>query len=95
MNFDYSSNYKNLMAQNAYPNFGKNNVAQQPQKVGGSEQVFAPKHQSEDPKKAGSEASIGEQLSQVRAIGLQKAQGFQNGAGGTNNPDDHKIFTLA
>ncbi len=22
----------------------------------------------------------------------QKAEGFQNGLGGTNNPDDHKIF---
>ncbi len=24
-----------------------------------------------------------------------KAQGFQNGLGGTNNPDDHKIFFAA
>ncbi len=25
----------------------------------------------------------------------QKAQNFQNGLGGTNNPDDHKIFFAA
>lgn len=25
----------------------------------------------------------------------QKAQGFQNGLGGTNNPDGHKIFFAA
>ncbi len=25
----------------------------------------------------------------------QKAAGFQNGLGGTNNPDDHKIFFAA
>jgi len=35
------------------------------------------------------------QLNDVSLIGAQKAAGFQNGLGGTSNPDNHKIFFAA
>ncbi len=33
-------------------------------------------------------------LGEVASIGYNKAQGFYNGLGGTNNPDDHKLFLV-
>ncbi|MDO5437638.1 MAG: hypothetical protein Q4F80_05525 [bacterium] len=34
-------------------------------------------------------------LNEVSIIGAQKREGFENGLGGTNNPDDHKLFLVA
>ncbi len=35
------------------------------------------------------------QLSEVSQIGFGKKAGFENGLGGTNNPDNHKLFLYA
>ncbi len=34
-------------------------------------------------------------INEVTKIGAQKRTGFEVGLGGTNNPDDHKIFYAA
>ncbi|MCD8024553.1 MAG: hypothetical protein LUE64_03365 [Candidatus Gastranaerophilales bacterium] len=39
--------------------------------------------------------SAGEDINEVSMIGASKRAGFENGLGGTNNPDDHKIFYAA
>ena len=35
------------------------------------------------------------EVSEVGVIGAEKKDGFENGLGGTNNPDNHKIFYAA
>lgn len=35
------------------------------------------------------------ELDDVSLIGANKRAGFENGLGGTNNPDDHKLFCIA
>lgn len=35
------------------------------------------------------------QLNEVSQIGMEKKEGYMNGLGGTNNPDDHKLFLYA
>lgn len=39
--------------------------------------------------------SYQKEINDVAMIGANKKQGFENGLGGTFNPDDHKLFTYA
>lgn len=39
--------------------------------------------------------SYQKEINDVAMIGANKKQGFENGLGGTFNPDDHKLFTFA
>ena len=34
-------------------------------------------------------------INEIAMIGANKRAGFENGLGGTNNPDDHKLFLTA
>ena len=40
-------------------------------------------------------SSYQQDLNDVAAIGAEKRAGFENGLGGTNNPDDHQLFLTA
>jgi len=40
-------------------------------------------------------ATYQQDLNEVSQIGANKRAGFENGLGGTNNPDDHKLFLTA
>lgn len=39
--------------------------------------------------------SYQKEINDVAMIGANKKEGFENGLGGTFNPDDHKLFTYA
>ena len=39
--------------------------------------------------------SYQKEINDVAMIGANKKQGYENGLGGTFNPDDHKLFTYA
>lgn len=39
--------------------------------------------------------SYQKEINDVAMIGANKKQGFENGLGGTFNPDDHRLFTYA
>lgn len=62
--------------------------------AGGAGSIFTPQTGPQaGPKAGGLNAQQG--LNEVAMIGASKAEGFQNGLGGTNNPDDHKLFLTA
>lgn len=58
--------------------------------VGGGASIFTPAVQP-----AFRGANPFAEVDEVAKIGQNKKEGFMNGLGGTNNPDNHKLFLYA
>lgn len=88
-------------ALNAYPPTGSGAISSNPFSSGGGQasvwttQGTGGVQTPPETGKATGANQYQQDINEVGIIGAQKAEGFRNGLGGTNNPDDHKLFMVA